>query len=108
MEKVSKALDLVIDCIINSNEYKKCISLKEKMSNNEEITDLINNIKDTQKKYIRSGYSESIKKELDSYEEKLLSIPIYFEYNNSLEKVNEMINCVKDTMNDYFDKLLNI
>ena len=108
MEKVNNALDLVIDCIINSNEYKKCISLKEKMSNNEEITDLINNIKDTQKKYIRSGYSESIKKELDSYEEKLLSIPIYFEYNNSLEKVNEMISCVKDTMNDYFDKLLNI
>ncbi len=107
MENVSKALDDVIKYITESNEYKECISLKEQMSDNTTINDLINKIKDTQKKYIRSGYSENIKKELDNYEEELMNIPIYYSYNKSLEKVNEMINCVKDTINDYFDELLN-
>lgn len=107
MENVYKAIDELIDTIINSNEYKTCVSLKEKMSTNTEVMNLIENIKKMQKKYIRSEYDKEIKKELDSLEEELMNIPIYHMYNDSLEKVNEMINYVKDELNDYFNKLLN-
>ena len=39
--------------------------------------------------------------------EKLNTIPIYVVYMQYLEKVNEMINLVKDELNDYFVDILN-
>ena len=107
MESVYKALDQVVDCIKNSSEYQKCLSLKEQMSHNDEVMDLIQKVKETQKKYIRSNCSEKIKEELDSYQEQLMNIPIYHIYNDALEKVNEMIFYVKDTFNEYFNQILN-
>ena len=107
MESVYKALDQVIECITRSSEYQTCLSIKEKMIHNDEVMNLIETVKKTQKKYIRSNYSEKVKEELDSYQKQLMNIPIYHMYNDSLEKVNEMISYVKDTFNDYFNQVLN-
>ena len=107
MEKVYNALEEVIQSITNSKDYKICMELKKQMKSNEEINSLIKKIKETQKKYIKSNYDEKWKEELDTLEEKLFSIPIYNEYNHHLEKVNEKINYVRDSLNDYFYKLLN-
>ena len=107
VKQLNKALEEVITCITDSNDYKECIRLKSLMDNNSEIKELVEKIKELQKKYIRSGYDDSIKEKLDSLEEKLYSIPIYFTYKRHLDEVNRMINYVKDEMNDYFYKLLN-
>ena len=107
MEKLYKSLNEVIDCIKESPEYKDCIKIKEQMDSNEELVELINKVKELQKKYIRSNYDSNIKKELDKYESKLKEIPIYNIYLEKLEEVNKMIDYVKDSLNDYFDKLLN-
>ena len=105
---MNKELDGIIDYIINGKSYKKCIELKNKMDCNEEIKNIIDRIKILQKKYVKSNYMDSsIKKELDELEEVLNNYPIYVEYNNYLNDVNEMINYVKDELNDYFYKLLN-
>ena len=106
MEKLSK-LDEVVNIIKESKEYKNCIDLKNKMDSNEEIKLLVNKIKRLQKKYIRSSYDTSIKKELEEVEKELKEIPIYNIYLENLEKVNEMIDYVKDSLNDYFYELLN-
>lgn len=106
MEKLNKSLDEVVDCIKNSKEYKKCIKLKEQMKSNDEINSLVKEIKLKQKKYIRSNDS-NILSELKELEERLNCIPIYHIYTENLEKVNNMINYVRDELNDYFDKLLN-
>ena len=50
---VNKKLDEVINCIINSDDYKKCILLKEKMAKSEDITSLVDSIKKLQKKYAK-------------------------------------------------------
>lgn len=107
MEEYYKSLEEVISCISNSKEYKKCIELKEQMSNNSNITDLVKKIKDTQKKYIKSNYDSKIKNELDSLNKQLEEIPIYSIYSQNLEVVNEKIEYVKGYLNDYFNKLLN-
>jgi cell fate (sporulation/competence/biofilm development) regulator YmcA (YheA/YmcA/DUF963 family) len=107
MEEFDKVLEEVISYIQNSKEYQTCISLKEQMKDNEELIELIDQIKKLQKKYINSNYDSSIKKELDSLEEKLNNIPIYHIYSCNLEKVNEMIDTVKITLNNYFSNLLN-
>lgn len=107
MEKLYKAIDEVVLCIKDSDEYKTCILLKEKMKNNSEIVSLVTEVKRLQKEYIRKEFDSSIKEELDEANKKLNEIPIYNIYLNNLEKVNERIEFVKDNLNDYFYKLLN-
>ncbi|MBR2712070.1 MAG: YlbF family regulator [Bacilli bacterium] len=102
MEELNK----IIDYITNSSEYKKCISLKDKMSNNSKLMDKINKVKVLQKKYIKSN-DLSIKKELDLLIEDLNNEPLYYNYMNNLEKVNEMISFVNDELNDYFYRVIN-
>ncbi len=103
---MNKELEEVINIIINSDDYKRCIQLKEKMSTNKEICELVDKIKVLQKKYVREN-GEEVLEELKLLEERLNEIPIYVIYMQHLEKVNEMINYVKDELNDYFYKVLN-
>ena len=103
---MNKELEEVINTIINSGDYKSCIQLKEKMSTNKEICELVEKIKILQKKYVREN-GEEVLEELKILEERLNEIPIYVIYMQHLEKVNEMINYVKDELNDYFYKVLN-
>ena len=77
------------------------------MDCNQEIKKLVTEVKVLQKKYIRSNYDIDIKNELNELENKLNSIPIYVVYLQNLEKVNYMIDYVKESLNSYFDKLLN-
>jgi len=107
MENLSNALDEVIRCIKNSPEYIRCMELKTKMTRNEEITSLVEKVKVLQKKYVKSNYDQSVKKELDSCLERLGEIPLYQVYLDSLEKVNYKIDYVRDSLNEYFDSLLN-
>ena len=102
MEELNK----IIDYITNSSEYKKCISLKDKMSNNSKLMDKINKVKVLQKKYIKSN-DLSIKKELDLLIDELNDEPLYYNYMNNLEVVNEMISFVNDELNDYFYRVIN-
>lgn len=104
---MNRSLDEVIKCITMSNEYKKCIELKDKMSKNEELINLIEQVKSKQKQYIKSNFDESIKDELKLLEDRLNEIPIYVIYMQNLEIVNEKINLVKDELNRYFFEILN-
>ncbi len=107
MEELYKALDEVINSITESDEYKTCIELKDRMSKNINITDKINKIKKIQKEYVKSNYDFNIKIKLDELNNELISIPIYKIYMDNLEKVNEKIDYLKDSLNDYFYKLFN-
>ena len=107
MEELYKALDEVIYYITDSKEYKLCLELKDRMSSNSDINDKIVKIKKLQKEYIKSNYDEAKKQELDKINEELLKIPIYKIYLDNLEVVNQMIDYVKDSLNDYFYKLFN-
>lgn len=107
LNNIDRYLADIIDFIINSKEYKTCLELKEKMKNNEEIILLIKEIKDLQKKYIKSNYSENYEIELNKKNERINSIPIYCIYNNNLKIVNEMISIVNDELNNYFYRKFN-
>ena len=107
MEKVYKSLEEVINEIKNSSEYKEVLDIKEKMNENEELVELIEKVKELQKKYVRTNFDSNIKEELDRVENKLNDIPIYNIYLEKLELVNNKTNYVKDSLNDYFDNLLN-
>ena len=105
-KKLSKAVSDVVLCITESQEFKECIRLKEKMDKNEEIKELVQSIKNLQKKYVRSE-DLSVKEELDDLQDKLESIPIYISYQQNLAEVNKRIELIKDELNEYFYKTLN-
>lgn len=107
LNKLDESLDELISYIKNSNEYKTCFELKEKMKKNQELTKLITDIKLLQKKYVRSGFDTSIKQRLDEKNKVLEEIPIYSIYKENLEEVNRNINIIKDYLNDYFSKKMN-
>jgi len=99
-------LDDVINYIMNSDDYKKCIIIKNKMKDNKYLVELIDKVKRLQKEYIKTN-NKDIKCELDSCIEELNSIPIYNIYLEKLGKVNDMISYVIDELNDYFYKVVN-
>ena len=105
-EKLNKTVDDLVTSITSSKEFMECMSIKEKMDKNLEIKKLVNSIKKLQKKYVRT-MDDSIKTELDSLEEELGSIPLYSSYKESLEKVNQKIDFIKESLNDYFYTVVN-
>lgn len=107
MENLNKSIDELIDVVINSHEYQTCIKLRMQMSSNHELMRLIDDVKNLQKKYIKSNYSEELKQQLQEKKEKLNKIPIYIIYNENLEVVNNMINVINDELNSYFYDKLN-
>lgn len=107
MEKLNKALEELIAVLKNSVEYQNCIKIREQMNQSSDIKNKIQKIKDCQKKYIRSQYDESVYEELCFLEKELNEIPIYHVYLENLEKVNEKIDYIRDSFNQYFYDLLN-
>lgn len=107
MENLNKSIEELISIIINSKEYQTCLQLKEQMSENEELLSLISDVKNLQKKYIKSNYNEKVKQKLEEEDEKLKQIPIYVIYNENLEIVNQMINTINEELNQYFYDKLN-
>ena len=103
---MNEALNEVINTIINSDDYKKCIELKNTMASHEELVSLIEKIKKLQKKYVNTNDQELLV-ELEKLEEELNNIPIYVIYMQYLDKVNEKIEFVKDELNNYFYEVLN-
>lgn len=109
MEKeLTDKLDEIIDIIKESQYYKNCLLLKTKMSSNQEITAIVEKIKVLQKKYVKTAYQDlTIKEELDCLEKRLNQIPLYLDYMNNLKQVNDMIDLLKDELNNYFYNLFN-
>ena len=106
-KKITDDLDDIINYIISSKNYCDCIELKKTMLENKELTTKINLVKKYQKEYIKSNYNNDIKKMLDQEITLLNNIPIYVIYNENLESVNQMINLVKEELNEYFYQKLN-
>ena len=76
------------------------------MDEDNNIKELVSKIKKLQKEYVKSN-NDDIKKELDKLEDELNNIDTYVIYNQNLEVVNNMINYVKEDLNDYFYNLFN-
>ena len=105
MENVVSDLEEIVNVIQNCNEYQMCIKLKKQMAENAFICERVKQIKKLQKRFVQSGYDSKIKKELDKLVKELETIPVYVIYTENLEVVNQKIDYVRDSLNDYFQSL---
>ena len=106
--ETKNSLNELIDFIKNSNEYKECIRLKKEIDKDMELTSIINKVRYLQRDYIKSGYDKKVKEELDEEMNKLNNSKLYILYSYNLDKVNEMINIIKEELNSYFYNITNI
>lgn len=97
-------VDEIINVIKTSPNYQKYLLLQEKMNNNQELISLINKVKALQKGLVNGKNKE------DELKEKMTSLennPLYREYNNTINDINNEFAIVENTLNNYFDKKFN-
>ena len=61
-KKLNKALDELISFVKNSDDYKKCVKIKEKLGKNDEVERLVKEIKKYQKEYVKTNDKEILRK----------------------------------------------
>ena len=97
-------VDEIIKDIENSSEYQKYLSLKEKITSDSNLFELINKVRILQKDYVHHLVS---KEELNKYVDELNSYPLYREYTNTLYEINNIYGIIENTLNNYFQNKLN-
>lgn len=107
-KKTEEKIDNLINYIKSTDEYKKVIEIRKQIKQDKELLDLIENVKEKQKQYIRSNKQEELKEQLENLMIDLEENSLYFEYNKNLQEVNLLLETVKYELNNYFTNVTNI
>lgn len=106
MNNLIDEFDELLELIKQSDEYKEYVRLKELVSNNEDIKRLTDEIKKIQKSIVRSKGNKELEKELESKNIELNSIPLYNDYIESIDKLNELLLIVKNKFDSFINELI--
>lgn len=105
--EILSKVDEIVSYIENSSTYKDYLLLKEKLSNNEEIKDIIDLIKSKQKELVKKEYNKEdvslLNEELKSLEDKLNEYPLYVDYINKQDELNEVFGIIKEKIEKSID-----
>ena len=109
--KVLDKVDEIIEFIKETEEYKDYLYLKDKLEKNEKALSLINEIKKYQKELVKKEVEKLDTKDLEdkinNNLKELDNIPLYNEYLDVQEKLNDMYQLVKKELDNYFYNKLN-
>ena len=103
-KEILDKVDELVNEIEESANYKKYLYLKDKISKNKELTSLINKVRVMQKDYVHHLVK---KEELDQLVNELNDNPLYREYKNTLDEINNIYNIIENSLNNYFARQLN-
>lgn len=111
MNDILDKTDNLISSIKNSSKYKKYIELRNKMRENEEIMEIISDIKSLQKELVKE---QSIGNDISHIDEKikeklmfLESFPLYLEYSYLEEDLNIMFQLIKEIIQKHINDITN-
>lgn len=112
MNDILDKVDELIEYIKTSDLYKKYQLIETQMNNNDYITQLILEIKKLQKQAVKAQFNNNPNvKELDEKIneniQKLNAIPLYSEYINTKEELNNIFLNIKNTIEIYINKKTN-
>ena len=103
-KEILEKVDELVKEIEDSPDYQKYLLLKDKISKNKELMELINKVRVLQKDYV---HHLTKKEELDKLVDELNSNPLYREYNNTLYEINNTYAIIESKLNKYFQDKLN-
>lgn len=105
-KEIKEKVEEIVNIIKNSSEYQEYLILEEKMKSHSKIPGLIEEIKKNQKELVRLRAEEKDirKKEeiLDNLEKELLKIPLYNDFINAQQKLNETFSLMKEMLDHIF------
>ena len=113
MDNIEEKKNELIDAIIKSDAYLKYVEAKKLLDESEYLNQLIENIKNIQKELVRAEKKEneelikSKTEELSRANNELEENPIYINYKNRVDEVNNILLVVKQTLDSYFSKKVN-
>lgn len=109
--KILNSLDELILAIKKSTEYQAYQVNKKEMKENKELMNLIKDYQKCQRNLTLSietkKDSTSYQKELERLSKELNNYPIYLEHLYLLEKLQDKISLISDTINAYFKEITN-
>ena len=103
-KEILDKVDEIIKIIEDSDDYQKYLDIKKKISNNKELSKLINEVRVLQKDVV---HQVKKKTELDKKMKELNNHPLYIEYSNTLYDINNVFSIIESSLNKYFDDKLN-
>ncbi len=103
--------DELLASIVASYEYKKYKECEKKVSHNKELNDLVREIKELQKKATKLEYYHDdeyidIDKKVKEKNNELENNPLYKEYANRLDDLNEIIAQSSYIINEYLKGII--
>ena len=107
MVKQMSSIDELFNYIESSKLYNDYINVREKLKNNEEIMNLIKEIKRYQK-IATNNKDSSVEMKLKELYSKLNSYPLYNSYLLIKEELEEKMLMIRDVFDKYFYDLLKI
>lgn len=103
-KEILDKIDEIIKTIEESPIYQKYLDLKKQIDNNKELKKLINEVRVLQKDIV---HHVKEKKVLDEKLNELNNHPLYIEYINTLDEINNIYGIIESNLNNYFNKKLN-
>jgi len=98
-------INSLINSIKESSIYKEYKNLELKISKNKDIKLLIKDIRVLNKKLVKTP-SIDLEKELKLKEKELNDIPLYNEYKEKLDELNNLLLVIKNKMDNFIKELL--
>jgi cell fate (sporulation/competence/biofilm development) regulator YmcA (YheA/YmcA/DUF963 family) len=111
--EIFNKIDEIIEYIKKSSHYQKYLLIESKMNNNEDINQLIKEIKLLQKEATHEEYlgsNENANKIDEKIKQKLTelnNIPLYNEYINTVEELNNILLNIKNQIEAYINRKTN-
>ena len=102
--EIINKIDEIIKTIEESEVYKKYLFLQEEMKKNKKVNKLLNEVRVLQKDVV---HHVSKKEKLEQKMNELREYPLYLEYTNTLDELNNTYTIIENSINKYFQEKLN-
>lgn len=107
MNNIESKIDELFDELEDSKLYKDYVKVKESLENNNEIMDLINEIKRYQK-ISANNKDESVDGKIKKLYDELNSYPLYQSYLIIKEELEEKLFMIKNIFENTFNDMLSL
>lgn len=107
MNEIENNINDLFNELEASELYKDYVRVKMQLKNNDEINNLINDIKRLQK-IATNNKDEKVELEIKMLYDKLHMYPIYQSYLSIKEKIEDELFEIKEPLDKYFENILKI
>ena len=104
-DEIINEINIFVKTIKDSKIYKEYITLLGKVNKSEEIKVIVTDIRNIQKKLVKNPSIE-LENILKQKQAELNDIPIYLDYKDKIEELNNVLLTVKDKFDSFIEELI--